>query len=151
MPVGSKNVSIQGRDAAGTHGNSHLAFSIGWAMLQFLILAVAICEPLEDLFWCLSFLWVLSSLEDFISQFWGSGSKDLNITAGRLQFRSSKTDVDPRTKGDHNGVLVPVVRGKRFLFPGSDCWRRRVTSPTGTSGIWVFLLFPWSSRSAMVK
>lgn len=41
-------------------------------------LAVAICEPLEDLFWCLSFLWVLSFLEDFISHFWGSGSKDLN-------------------------------------------------------------------------
>lgn len=41
-------------------------------------LAVAICEPLEDLFWCLSFLWVFSFLKDLISQFWGSESKDLN-------------------------------------------------------------------------
>ena len=31
MPEGSQNVSIQGNDATGTHGNSHLAFPIGWA------------------------------------------------------------------------------------------------------------------------
>ena len=34
--MGSHNMSIQGHDATGTYGNSHLALSIGWATLQYL-------------------------------------------------------------------------------------------------------------------